>query len=276
MLHFCTILNPNIRMDSSIKQTNKQTNNRYDTRCWTYETGILLGQQLQVALLSDWLCGSGDSMVFVTGSMCCLVFCYDRQHHKHYLVPVNTSTSQQDELPFNDYFDYYGPDYRLHIASRLVRLRYLFSRVHGAHAARQQHGKQERQRLPGADHQAVIRATRRPGGCPRRAHTEGGGTRCRSHQENRRARRPRQKRSYIESFDLILVCVTVTVRCLFSPLKTVLHFVLAPSNTKEDPRELMPESEGAKALKVCANPLIHNTIHACMHTRNTRFCLSNK
>ena len=40
----------------------------------------------------------------------------------------------------------------------------------------------------------------------------------------------------------------------------------AISNTKEDPRELMPESEGSKALKVCANPLIHNTIHTCMHT----------
>ena len=45
-------------------------------------------------------------------------------------------------------------------------------------------------------------------------------------------------------------------------------FVAAPDNSKEDPRELMPESEGAKDLKVC-RPL-HMSNHwsgACRESR---------
>jgi len=122
-------------------------------RCWTYETGILLGQQLQ------------------------------------------------DELPFNDYFDYYGPDYRLHIASSNMENK-------NDSAYLELITKQLFEQLD--DLEAVP-------GVP------------------------------IQKAAAPAVVVTKKTDEFVDPDKRAI------SNTKEDPRELMPESEGAKALKQQVN-----------------------
>ena len=122
-------------------------------RCWTYETGVLLGQQLQ------------------------------------------------DELPFNDYFDYYGPDYRLHIASSNMENKndsaYLESIT-----------KQIFEQLDGLE--AVP-------GVPMQKAAPPAAVIAKKTDEH------------------------------IDPDKR------APDSSKEDPRELMPESEGAKDLKQQVN-----------------------
>ena len=59
-------------------------------RCWAYETSVLLGAELPDVR---------DFFSFVISSTCYLT----------------NSQPLSQELPMNDFFEYYGPDYRLHI-----------------------------------------------------------------------------------------------------------------------------------------------------------------
>ena len=89
-------------------------------RCWTYETSIALNSDIANGKMQNNSvhCNAYDQhYVFILKkSKSALLFSSKRQNHQCAAYFITLTFLSFSELPYNDYFEYYGPDFKLHLS----------------------------------------------------------------------------------------------------------------------------------------------------------------